>query len=435
MKSAKEDVPTLVADALEGCEHARQRLVGRASALARRVALAQGGTEIDDAVQNTVVRVIESLASLTDAHAFDAWVAVIARNEVRMQTRGEIRWRQLHLALQSRVPEWAGVKGDGPFADDSPPRNSRVRAAVARLPPNQRDLIRARYVHGESYREIGARLRVSTSAVKSRLHRARKQLKEEMDNMSHSTPARLSPADVRSLGVAELFSPNREDSRPGIHGVLLDRRGYAVATDGARLLVRRVAALRALDADVLVHPNGAEALTGGGDLTVHLDEVRLALAAEELAWGISPWRFPDYRKVLPRDRDVLMRVRVRASDLTSATDALTRAATRSVRTRADHVRLSLLPGGTLLASALVYEADGRRAREAAPSPVELRHVEVAKDLADQFFHLRVPRKALLALDGLEVSLSVTRHGVLDMSDGKHRVLTMCVKVAEQLAVA
>jgi len=62
-------------------------------------------------------------------------------------------------------------------------------------------------------------------------------------------------------------------------------------------------------------------------------------------------------------------------------------------------------------------------------------MEVAKDLADQFFHLRVPRKALLALDGLEISLSVTRPGVLDMSDGKHRVLAMCVKVAEKLAAA
>lgn len=435
MSPQEEDVPALVADARKGCQHARKRLFGRASALARRVALAQGGIEIEDVAQNTVMRVMESLGSLAEPHAFDAWVAAIARNEARMQTRGESRLRQLRLALQSRNPESAGVKGGGSGPDDRPPRNSRVREAMARLPPNQSDLIHARYVRGESHREMSARLRISTSAVKSRLHRARKRLKEEIGNMHRSTPQRLSPADVRSLAVAELFRSTSEAARPAIRGVLLDRRGYAVATDGACLLMRRITALKALEADVLVEPSGAEALTGSAELSVHLDEVRLALATEELAWGISPWRFPDYGQILPKNRDVLMRVRVRASDLRSATDGPPRAGTRSGGARADHVRLSLLPNGVLVAGNLVYEAGVSRARETAPSPVELLDVEVAEELADEFFHLRVLREALLALDGLEVSLSVTRQGVLDMTDGEHRVLTMCVNVAEKLAAA
>ena len=107
----------------------------------------------------------------------------------------------------------------------------------------------------------------------------------------------------------------------------------------------------------------------------------------------------------------------------------------SDRAQADHIRLSLLPGGTLLAGALVYEAESGGVRETVPRPVELLHREVAKDLADEFFHLRVLQKALLALDGVEISLGVTRQGVIDMSDGNHRVLTMCVKVAEKLAAA
>ena len=62
-------------------------------------------------------------------------------------------------------------------------------------------------------------------------------------------------------------------------------------------------------------------------------------------------------------------------------------------------------------------------------------VEVAQTLADEFIHLRVPREALFPLDGVEVSLSVSRHGVVDMTDGKHRVLTMCMKTADKLAAA
>ena len=86
--------------------------------------------------------------------------------------------------------------------------------------------------------------------------------------------------------------------------------------------------------------------------------------------------------------------------------------------------MATVPGGILVAGPLLYEAEGNRVREMRPSPVELLDVEVAKNRAADFFHLRVLREAILALDGLEISLSVTRHGVLDMTDGEHRVLTM-----------
>ena len=306
---------------------------------------------------------------------------------------------------------------------------------MARLPPSQRDLIRARYVRSESYREMGARLRISTSAVKSRLHRARKRLKEELGNMNRSTSWRLDPTDVKSLAVAELFRSISKGSPRGVQGILLDRRGYAVATDGAHLLLRHIAALKALDADVLVEPNGAEALTGSAELTVHLDEVRIALATEELAWAISQLRFPDYRQVLPKETDVMMRILVRARDLRSANDGSLRAATRLSDSQVDYVRLSLLPDGTLVAGAVVYEADSSGPRAMPTSPVELLRVHVAETLVDEFIHLRVPREALFALDGVEVSLSVSRHGVVDMTDGKHRVLTMCMKTADRLAAA
>ena len=433
--SPEVNVPTLLADAREGCRHARNRLVARASELARRVAWARGYVDVEDVVQNTVVRVMESLESLTDPHAFDGWVAAIARNEARMLARGNIRWRQLKFALAVRDPESTRAR-ENPDADESPPRNSLLREAMARLPPSQRDLIHARYVRSESHREMGARLRISTSAVKSRLHRARKRLKEEIGNMNRSTSWRLDPTDVKSLAVAELFRSISKGSPRGVQGILLDRQGYAVATDGAHLLLRRIAALQALDADVLVEPNGAEALTGSAELTVHLDEVRIALATEELAWAISQLRFPDYRQVLPQETDVMMRILVRARDLRSATDGSLPAATRFDDNQVvDYVRLSLLPDGTLVAGAVVYEAGGSGPREMPTSPVELLRVHVAETLADGFIHLRVPREALFALDGVEVSLSVSRHGVVDMTDGKHRVLTMCMKTADKLAAA
>ncbi|MCY3620957.1 MAG: hypothetical protein OXH68_04500 [Gammaproteobacteria bacterium] len=118
-------------------------------------------------------------------------------------------------------------------------------------------------------------------------------------------------------------------------------------------------------------------------------------------------------------------------------DACPRRNPMATNDRAAYVRLSLLPGGTLVAGLLAYEAGGERVRHMATNPVETLEVEVAEETADDFFHLRVLRQAILALDGPEVSFSVTRsrfgHGMIDLSDGKHRALTLCSRIADELA--
>ena len=426
----EENTPALIADARQGNEHARSQLVVRASRIARRVALARTGVDVEEVVQNTALRVMESLASLRDTQAFDGWVAAVANNEARMLMRRRTRWRQLQLALRMQDPNPLGATG-GPVPEGQSGRSPRVRAALARLPPNHRDLLLGRYMRGESHRAISARLGISTSAVKSRLHRARKRLKEELFQMNPNTPIRLNERDVESLAVTGRFRATGEDSRPAVRGILLERRGYAVACDGARLLMRRIPALTALDDDVLVEPNGAEALAGRAELSVRLDEVRIALGTEELAWGISQRRYPDYTRVLPDHRDVLMRVRVRADDLRSAIGPTPGSAEGSDRDRADYVRLSLLPGGTLVAGVLVDDAEPDRARAVNSTPIELLEVEVAKELADQFVDMRLLREAVFALDGPEISVSAGL-SLIDMTDGEHRILTMCVETADSL---
>ena len=58
------------------------------------------------------------MESLADSHAFDGWVAVIARNEARMLARGEIRWRQLKFVLHVRDPESTQAK-ENPDSDQT----------------------------------------------------------------------------------------------------------------------------------------------------------------------------------------------------------------------------------------------------------------------------------------------------------------------------
>ena len=126
-----------------------------------------------------------------------------------------------------------------------------------------------------------------------------------------------------------------------------------------------------------------------------------------------------------------MRVRVRADDLRAAIEPTPGSAAGSDRDRADYVRLSLLPGGTLVAGLLVHDAEPDRARAVNSTSIELLEVEVAKELADQFFDLRLLREAVFALDGPEISVSAGR-SLIDMTDGEHRILTMCVETADSL---
>ncbi len=55
-----------------------------------------------------------------------------------------------------------------------------IEEALGRLPPRQRDAIRLRAEFGYSYREIGARLACTVSAVAELLYRARTRLRVEL---------------------------------------------------------------------------------------------------------------------------------------------------------------------------------------------------------------------------------------------------------------
>jgi RNA polymerase sigma factor (sigma-70 family) len=56
-----------------------------------------------------------------------------------------------------------------------------VRAAVASLPEPDRSVLRLRDIEELSGAETAARLHLSLPAVKARLHRARKTLRERLD--------------------------------------------------------------------------------------------------------------------------------------------------------------------------------------------------------------------------------------------------------------
>ncbi|MFL5844310.1 MAG: RNA polymerase sigma factor [Solirubrobacteraceae bacterium] len=82
----------------------------------------------------------------------------------------------------------------GSYAGSGPPQEARsehpaegrahlrlVLGAVSRLPARQSDALLASAVHGWSYREIAAHLDLSEAAVKSLIHRGRRQLRGDAE--------------------------------------------------------------------------------------------------------------------------------------------------------------------------------------------------------------------------------------------------------------
>ena len=130
-----------------------------------RAALAVTGSEAaaEDAVGEAVLRAWRKLGSLRDVSSARAWLTKIAVNCARAQ-----RKRGREISMEELDAEPAAPEQDS---------SMELRDAVARLAPERRAVVALYYYEGFSTREIAGMLGVSPGTVKSRLWRAREDLK------------------------------------------------------------------------------------------------------------------------------------------------------------------------------------------------------------------------------------------------------------------
>jgi RNA polymerase sigma factor (sigma-70 family) len=128
--------------------------------------------EAEDAAQQTFLSAYRGLLAGQEPREPSAWLGTIARNECRAR-------------LRSRSTEPGRLVGE-PVGDDLQKDVGRreeinaLCAALAELPPQQRDAIVLREFYGLSYAEVGAALGLSGPAVESLLFRSRKRLQEQL---------------------------------------------------------------------------------------------------------------------------------------------------------------------------------------------------------------------------------------------------------------
>jgi RNA polymerase sigma-70 factor (ECF subfamily) len=179
---------TLAVSAARGDRGAFARLVdeNKRSVYGLCLRLLSDPEEARDAAQEAFTRAYASLESYDLEQAFAPWVLRIARNHC------------LDL-LRRRIPARARVELDadpeeGPSreladttseaADDAIERAQTRQAlerAVATLPPNYREVVHLFHVEQLSYKEIAAALGIPMGTVMTWLHRARAQLRKQLE--------------------------------------------------------------------------------------------------------------------------------------------------------------------------------------------------------------------------------------------------------------
>jgi RNA polymerase sigma-70 factor (ECF subfamily) len=169
------DDAVLIARCQSGDEDAWRALVKRHAGLVHGVARGVFRLESHDAedvFQEVFTRVYLRLGTLRDTHAVAPWIAQIARNAALDRLRSAAP----ELPADGAVDERAF---DEPFAalDDA----LAVRAALARLPDHQQEILDRFFARDESYHTISAALELPPGTIASRISRALAALRREYE--------------------------------------------------------------------------------------------------------------------------------------------------------------------------------------------------------------------------------------------------------------
>lgn len=163
------DATRLILDAQTGDPAAITRLLAVCQADARRYARRHcHASDVDDAVQESLLTISRKVKGLKAAAAFSSWLFVVIKRECRRLERMMFK----HEPLEDEVLEQQlAARSDDALRVD-------LANALESLPAHYLEVILLRDFEELTIAEIAERLNEQTGAVKSRLHRARELVRE-----------------------------------------------------------------------------------------------------------------------------------------------------------------------------------------------------------------------------------------------------------------
>ena len=140
-------------------------------------------TAAEDAAQEAFIRAYQALDRYDPNRSFATWILSIASNYSIDQLRKK---KVTILSMDSEKHAWLAPPDPGPSPEKvalDKEKNALVQAILADLAETDRAAVILQYWHDYSYEEIAETLDLSSSAVKSRLFRARKLMAEKWQEM------------------------------------------------------------------------------------------------------------------------------------------------------------------------------------------------------------------------------------------------------------
>ncbi len=147
-----------------------RRWAGPVSGYARRVT--GDADTAAELTQDIWLRVVRGVGRVDDTSRFRSWLFGIAHRAFADQLRRKYRAAQ-PLPAEDDVADADAGEAEFDVA--------AVERGLARLAPVEREILTLFYLEELAIDEVATSLSIPTGTVKSRLHRARKQLRRELD--------------------------------------------------------------------------------------------------------------------------------------------------------------------------------------------------------------------------------------------------------------
>lgn len=160
-------------------------------AYARRTSTA---TDADDVVAETFLVAWRRVDEMPSGIRLRPWLYGVAGHVLANQRRGSVRRRRL-------IERMRGERQGVPDEDDHVAVESAVGQALVRLPAAEREVLGLTYWEDLDPGEIAVALGCSRNAARIRLHRARRSLERELEELRKGTDPRVPCGPIRKEGL------------------------------------------------------------------------------------------------------------------------------------------------------------------------------------------------------------------------------------------
>lgn len=133
--------------------------------------------DVEDVVQDVFLTALEKCSGFRGNSSLKTWLTIITLNRCRTHHRRKKIWQRVIAGVTGQRPAASAGSDAHAFSDEM---GVEVRAAVAALPPRDREVVVLFYLEQKPVCEIASLLSVSSNAIEVRLHRARAKLRSAL---------------------------------------------------------------------------------------------------------------------------------------------------------------------------------------------------------------------------------------------------------------